>query len=219
MRTGHGTRYEDREGRHYSRRQTYSPEPRSPPSDDRRRRQKRARSSPSRPMADKIRGRSGGVKKEKILKPIQVDGLGIPVGLMKEQLSKDINSFVKEMNPCVGYEKQKQQAKDRLQDRIYDEYEVCGDADRLDEKYIKKCATKALITWRHTLNKALDIGEGKLPELNPKYWEELEKIRESEESKCKSQQIGNQARKRGLRNSTEEKIKQAALVKLVSEFY
>ena len=131
-------------------------------------------------MAEKIQGRSGGVKKEKILKPIQVDGLGIPVGLMKEQLSKDINSFVKEMNPCVGYEKQKQQAKDRLQDKIYDEYEVRGDVDRVDKKYIKKCAMKALITWRHTLNKALDAREGKSPELNKKYWEELERIRELE---------------------------------------
>lgn len=56
-----------------------------------------------------------------------------------------------------------------MQDRIYDEYEVRGDAHRLDEKYIKKCATKALITWRHTLNKVLDTGEEKPPELNPKY--------------------------------------------------
>ena len=106
--------------------------------------------------------------------------------------------------------------KDRLQDRIYDEYEVHGDADRVDEKYIKKCAMKSLITWRHALNKALDTGEGKPPELNKKYWEDLQKIRESEESKRKSKQMGNQARKRGLRNSTKDKIKQAALVKLVS---
>lgn len=151
-----------------------------------------------------------------MLKPIQVDGLGIPVGMMKEQFTKDINSFVKEMNPCVGYEKQKQEAKDRLQDRIYEEYEVHGEADRVDEKYIKKCATKALITWRHTLNKALDTGDRKPPALNTKYWEELERIRDSEESKRKSQQMGNQARKRGLRNSTKDKIKHAALVKLVS---
>ena len=91
-----------------------------------------------------------------------------------------------------------------------------GEADRVDEKYIKKCTTKALITWRHTLNKALDTGEWKPPALNTKYWEELERIKDSEESKRKSQQMGNEARKRGLRNSTKEKIKQAALVKLVS---
>jgi hypothetical protein len=66
------------------------------------------------------------------------------------------------------------------------------------------------------LNKALDTGEGKPPELNIKYWEELKTIRESEESKRKSVQMGNQARNRGLRNSTKEKIRQAAAVKLVS---
>lgn len=93
-----------------------------------------------------------------------------------------------------------------------------GEADRVDDKYIKKCATKALITWRHVLNKALDIGDGKPPELNVKYWEELQRIQESEESKRKSVQMGNQARKRGLRNSTKEKIKQSAVMKLISEW-
>ena len=103
-----------------------------------------------------------------------------------------------------------------MQDRIYDEYEVHGEADRVDEKFIKKCATKAFITWQHILNKALDTEDGKLPELNIKYWEELERIKESKESKRKSVQMGNQARKRRLRNSTKEKIKQEASVKLVS---
>ena len=65
--------------------------------------------------------------------------------------------------------------------------------------------------------KALDSGDGKPPELSMKYWEELQTIRQSEESKRKSQQLGNQARKRGLRNTTKEKIKQATVVKLVSE--
>jgi hypothetical protein len=36
-----------------------------------------------------------------------VDALSIPVGTLKDQFNKDINSFVKEINPCVGYDKQK----------------------------------------------------------------------------------------------------------------
>jgi hypothetical protein len=93
-----------------------------------------------------VRLKAGVRKREKVLKPREVDGLGIPVGMLKDQFNKDINSFFKEMNPCVGYDKQKQKAKDRLQERIYVEYEVHGEADRVDEKYIKKCGTKALIT-------------------------------------------------------------------------
>ena len=104
-----------------------------------------------------------------------------------------------------------------MQDRIYDEYEVHREADRVDKRYIKKCATKALITWRHTLNKALDTGKEKPPKLNINNSEESERIRESKESKRKSLQMGNQTRKRGLRNSTKEKIKQAVAVKLVSQ--
>lgn len=129
-------------------------------------------------------------------KPIQVDGLGIPFGTMKDQFMKDISAFVKEMNPCVGFEKQKQRVKDRLQDRINAEYEVHGDADRVDDKYVKKCATKALIPWCHLLNKAVDLGENKPPELKADYREELTEIRKTEASKKKSTQMGNQARNR-----------------------
>jgi hypothetical protein len=69
---------------------------------------------------------------------------------------------------------------------IYSEYEVHGEADRVDERYIKKFGTKALITWHHTLNKAVDMGEKKPPKLNFKYWEELKKIKEMEDSKRRS---------------------------------
>lgn len=73
------------------------------------------------------------------------------------------------MNPYVGFEKQKQQAKDWLQEQIYSEYDVHGEAKSVDEKYIKKCGTKALITWRYALNKAVDMGEKKPAELNDKF--------------------------------------------------
>lgn len=53
-------------------------------------------------------------KKDTLKKPVEVDAFGIPVGTIKDQIHMDINAFVKEMNPCIGYEKQKQQAKDRL---------------------------------------------------------------------------------------------------------
>jgi fumarate hydratase class II len=67
-------------------------------------------------------------KREKVIKPIEVDAMDILVGTMKDQFNTDINSFIKEMNsfikemnsfikemnsfikemnPCVGYEKQK----------------------------------------------------------------------------------------------------------------
>jgi hypothetical protein len=73
------------------------------------------RSSPSLTKAkllEQVGARMTSMKNEKVKKPIEVDGLGIPVGTMKGQFNKDINSFVKEVNPYVGYDKQKQQAKD-----------------------------------------------------------------------------------------------------------
>lgn len=58
------------------------------------------------------------------------------------------------------------------------------------------------------------MGEKKPPELNDRFWEELTQIRKTEASKQKLVLMGNQARNRGLRNSTKEKIQQAAIVKL-----
>jgi hypothetical protein len=60
------------------------------------------------------------------------------------------------------------------------------------------------------------MGEKKPPELYSNFWEELKKIREIEDSKKKSVLMGNQAKNRGLKNSTKEKIGQSAVVKLVS---
>jgi hypothetical protein len=209
---------EDAHDRQYSWNSEDSPKRRSPVFGDHRVRLQCPKRSPSRAEAEQVTVKGGIRKREKVIKPIEVDAMGIPVGTMKDQFNKDINSFIKEMNPCVGYEKQKQKAKDRLQERIYAEYEVHGEANRVDEKYIKKCGTKALITWRHMLNKAVDMGDKKPPELNMKFWEELRRIKESEESKKKSAQMDNQARNRGLRNSTKDKIRQAATVKLLSGF-
>jgi hypothetical protein len=209
------TPYEEKPLRQQSWYSDESPRRQNPRTESRRRRPEGDRKIPNRPHAQQVEDKLTARKREKVRKTIEVDALGIPVETMKDQLSRDISAFVKEMNSCVGYDKQKQTTKDRLQDRIYAEYEVHGESDRVDERYIKKCGTKALITWRHTLNKAVDNGEIKPPELNIKYWEELKKIRETEDSKKKSVLMGNQARNRGLRNSTKERIRQAATVKLV----
>ena len=209
-------KYEQRRGRQHSWYARNSPTRQTARKEEGQGRTHSWKSSPEREEPLQVASRVSDKKKEKVKKPVEVDAFGIPVGTMKDQFQKDITAFVKEMNPCVGYDKQKQRAKDRLQERIYTEYEVHGEADRVDEKYIKKCGTKALITWRHALNKAVDMGEKKPAELKDKFWDELKHIRGSEESKKKSVLMGNQARNRGLRNSTKDKIRHAATVKLVS---
>jgi hypothetical protein len=66
------------------------------------------RSSPSRAEAEQVDASLVSRKKDRVKKPIEVDALGIPLGTIKDQFNRDINSFVKEMNPCLGYDKQKQ---------------------------------------------------------------------------------------------------------------
>lgn len=67
------------------------------------------------------------------------------------------------------------------------------------------------------MNKAVDMSEKKLAEFNEKFWKDLIKIKKSEASKKKSVVMGNQARHRGLRNTTKERIGQATTVKLTME--
>jgi hypothetical protein len=74
------------------------------------------RSSPSHAEAEQVGASLASRKRERVKKPIEVGTLGIPLGTMKDQFNWDmkdqfnwdINSFVKEMNPCLGYDKQKQ---------------------------------------------------------------------------------------------------------------
>lgn len=83
-RSGQCKDYDERDGRKYSWKDLYSTSRRSPNTEDRHGRMNRGRSSPYRPQAEEVRLKSRVRKRKKVLKPIQVDGLGIPVGLMKD---------------------------------------------------------------------------------------------------------------------------------------
>jgi hypothetical protein len=44
---------------------------------------------------EQVETRVSGRKKDKVKKPIEVDGLGILVGTMKDHFNEDINAFIK----------------------------------------------------------------------------------------------------------------------------
>jgi hypothetical protein len=90
--------YEERQQRQYSWYSEDSPRRRSPLKEERHGCLQSGRISPNRSQAEQVDAKVMDRRKEKVKKPIQVDTLGIPMGTMKDQFTKDINAFVKEMN-------------------------------------------------------------------------------------------------------------------------
>jgi hypothetical protein len=74
---------------------------------------------------------------------------------MLHVLHTDLIAFAKEMDPSLNWEGQPQDARDRLEERVYSEYDLEGDATRFNEKYIKSEVGKALIQNRFKIEKLI----------------------------------------------------------------
>jgi len=81
-------------------------------------------------------------------RPLQLDKSGMPTGQMETILHTDIVSFVKDLNPVVGWEGQTREGRQRLHDRVNHYYLFYGDSSKLSEKYLKKRARATLIQFR-----------------------------------------------------------------------
>jgi hypothetical protein len=74
---------------------------------------------------------------------IEVDATGKLMEKMFTNFCTDIATFSKELDPSKSYERQTQDVQDRLEDRIYAEWEVYGDSNKVSEKWVKTEAGKA----------------------------------------------------------------------------
>lgn len=160
------------------------------------------------------RGGTGSSRKE-ARKFVEVDRNGNPYGCMLQSLHMDLQAFSKEMDPSLNWDGQPQEARDRLEGRVYAEYDILGDASTLNEKYIKGEVGKALIQNRFKLGKLIDSGQPKPRGFPTAYWENVKTLRSSEEAKKISYDNAQRAKGRGVRNSTIEKIRKSWTEKLV----
>jgi hypothetical protein len=74
-------------------------------------------------------------------------------------LHADLWAFAQELDPSLNWDHQPHDARDRLEDRLYSEYDVYGDAARLSDKYVKSEVGGALIQYRYHIGKLIDAGE------------------------------------------------------------
>jgi hypothetical protein len=106
------------------------------------------------PLPSTSRHRVGGTPKDDFdkRKYVDLDRNGKPRGKMADLVKHDVQAFTKELDPNIGWEKQKEESKRRLKHRLDAEYEFGGDCDLLGEKYLQKQVTKGLISFRFHLN-------------------------------------------------------------------
>jgi len=71
---------------------------------------------------------------------------------MATLFSGDINSFVKDMDSHVGWNRQTKEVRQRLFERLLDDYKIYGESAKLNEKYVKKQAGTTIIHFRFSLN-------------------------------------------------------------------
>jgi hypothetical protein len=69
---------------------------------------------------------------------------GEPVGLMKEVFKKDLNAFVKRLNPCCNWDNQSDDDRDGFWKRMDAEYEYAGGKEKLCEKYFREKISRAI---------------------------------------------------------------------------
>jgi hypothetical protein len=152
-------------------------------------------------------------------KAVQVDRMGRQFDTMVEILHTDLWAFAKEMDPSKDYDHQTHEARDRLENRLYSEFDAYGKAERFNDKYIKSEVGKALIQYWYRIGKLVDACDPQPGDLKDEFWENMLKLRSTEASKKMSLLMSNKAKDRRVGNSTRMHIRQSVTVRLVSGKY
>jgi hypothetical protein len=82
---------------------------------------------------------------------------------------KDVAAFARELNSLLQWESQEDDARKRLEDRLYVEYHCYDEATKVSDKYLKREVEAAIRTHRFNLRKLIDEGKTKPPEIRLEY--------------------------------------------------
>jgi hypothetical protein len=156
------------------------------------------------PLPSSWRQHDGVNVKDEIQKKkyVELDKNGKPQGKMADLVKYDVQAFTKELHPNLGWEKQKDEAKRRLKQRLGAKYQFGGESDLLGEKYLQKQVTKGLISFRFNLNQHIDQGQQKPPELRDEFLAALVQKRSTNKLKERSQRMATIAKRQATKNST-----------------
>lgn len=96
-----------------------------------------------------------------------------PVGKMADVFRKDLAAFARELNPLLQWESQADDAKKRLELRIYADYHYYGEATKIRDKYLKWEVGASIRTHRFHLRKLIDECKPKPPKIREDFWQML----------------------------------------------
>jgi hypothetical protein len=134
---------------------------------------------------------------------------------MADVFKKDIAAFARELDSLFQWENQPEDAKKRLENRIYVDYHCYGESSRVADKYLKREIGTSIRTHSFHLRKLIDEGKPKPPEIREELWQKLVDDRGTKEVQAKSTTMASIAKSRGQRNSTRKKVEQATTLQLV----
>lgn len=67
-----------------------------------------------------------------------------------------------------------------------EDWQMCGDAERLSEKYLQPIITKTLITTRFRINQLIDAKQKRPDDVHGPYWKKLVALRSTEAARQRS---------------------------------
>jgi hypothetical protein len=116
---------------------------------------------------------------------------------MADVFRKDLAAFTEELNPLLQWESQADDARKRLEQRIYADYHCYGEATKISDKYLKWEVGASIRTHRFHLRKLIDEGKPKPPEIREDFWQTLVDERGTKEAQEKSNTMASIAKNRG----------------------
>jgi hypothetical protein len=140
---------------------------------------------------------------------VQLDSTKVAIGKIRDVFHRDINTFNKEMDPSKNYKEQREEAKRRLEDRIFNEWKIYREGSRISEKWLKYEVGKCLINNKFALGKLILAGKPKPPEVPEQHWKDSVDKKKNLSWLEKSKSMTAIARKRGIRNNTKAKVEKA----------
>ena len=96
------------------------------------------------------------------------------------------------------------------------DWQMCGQSDKVCEKWMRPIITKVLINTRWRLNQLIDNNAGKPADVDPEHWKTLVAMRATEAAQVKSDHMRSISKGKGSTSAQMKAIEREVVSRLVS---
>ena len=96
------------------------------------------------------------------------------------------------------------------------DWQMCGQSDKVCEKWMRPIITKVLINTRWRLNELIDNDAGKPGDVDPEHWKTLVAMRATEAAQVKSDHMRSISKGKGSTTDQMKAIEREVVSRLVS---